>query len=150
MVGQSEQEIISTLMSISRSYGAWQAVLTQETGVYTTLNRFKYTGGGDAGEYVVAEGWIPSAASAEIRAALDTACRESKVGQLGATMEKSVAPHGAPRARASVARARRLRARVGCARASVGAPRRCLPGSAGRRGARCCTPAAPPAAASTG
>ena len=94
IVNQSESEIRSTLGEINASFCAWEDLAKQETGIYATLNRFKYTGGGESGEYVVAEGWIPTSSMAEIRQTLETACRDSNVGQLGATMEKSEAPHG--------------------------------------------------------
>lgn len=94
IVNQSESEIRNTLGEINASYCAWEDLAKQETGIYATLNRFKYTGGGDSGEYVVAEGWVPTSSMAEIRQTLEAACRDSNVGQLGATMEKSEAPHG--------------------------------------------------------
>ena len=95
VVSESEKEIRNTLSQINAEFCAWQDVVTQETGIYATLNRFKYTGGGESGEYVVAEGWIPSSSNTEIRQALQKACSDSGVGQLGATMEKSEPPHGA-------------------------------------------------------
>jgi V-type H+-transporting ATPase subunit a len=94
IVNQSESEIRNTLGEVNASYCSWEDLAKQETGIYATLNRFKYTGGGDSGEYVVAGGWVPTSSMAEIRQTLEAACRDSNVGQLGATMEKSEAPHG--------------------------------------------------------
>lgn len=95
VVSRSNKEIRDQLVQINEKFCEWQEVVTQETGVYATLNRFKYTGSGETSEYVIAEGWIPASANSEVRQALESACRESGVGQLGATMEKSEPPHGA-------------------------------------------------------
>ncbi len=90
----SEGEIRNTLGEINSNYCAWDDLAKQETGIYETLNRFKYPGSEGSGEFVVAEGWVPSSSKVEIKQTLDKACHESNVGHLGATMQESQPPHG--------------------------------------------------------
>ena len=92
-VSSSEGEIRNTLGEINSSFCAWDDVAKQETGIYATLNRFKYPGAEGSGEFVVAEGWVPSTSMEEIKQTLDRACAASNVGHLGATMQKSPPPH---------------------------------------------------------
>ena len=89
----SQREIVMMLNDINSKYISWTETMRRDKAVYHALNGFKYTGGGEAGEYVVAEGWAPLLDVETIRSAVTDACRSTNVAQLGATVEKSVPGH---------------------------------------------------------
>lgn len=91
---QTLAEVRGVLAETRAVWASWKAVVMQETATFGILNRFKYTTKGATGEFVVAEGWVPSSSVSEVRKTLDMACHECGVTQLGATVDVSEAPRG--------------------------------------------------------